>query len=50
MEEVVETEQICDSSCQPPREDVVAETKAARPERQDFGNQPFKKLQNLDLF
>ncbi|HIJ95000.1 MAG TPA: HD domain-containing protein [Desulfuromonadales bacterium] len=50
MEEVLETEQVCDSSCQPLREDVVAEPKATRAERQDFGNQPFKKLQNLDLF
>ena len=50
MEETIETEQVCDSSCQPPREEVAGEVKATRPERQDFGNQPFKKLQNLDLF
>jgi 3'-5' exoribonuclease len=50
MEEEVEVERGCDESCEvPPEEKPVAVT-AAKQERQNFGNQPFKSLGNLDLF
>lgn len=50
MEESVEVERVCDESCQPLQQEAPPEPPLSRPERQDFGNQPFKKLQNLDLF
>jgi 3'-5' exoribonuclease len=50
MEEEVEVERVCDETCEPPREERPAEKTSAKQERQDFGNQPFKKLENLDLF
>jgi 3'-5' exoribonuclease len=50
MEEIVETEQVRDGSVLPAQEEAQAEVNTTRPEREDFGNQPFKKLQNLDLF
>jgi 3'-5' exoribonuclease len=50
MEEEVEVERVCDESCEPPREEKPAEVTAAKPERKAFDNQPFKKLENLDLF
>lgn len=50
MEDVLEIEQVCDESCEPPPEEKPAEPLAVRQERKDFGNQPFKKLENLDLF
>jgi len=50
MEEEIEVERICDETCEPPREERPAEAVAVRQERKDFGNQPFKKLENLDLF
>ena len=50
MEEEIEVERICDETCEPPREERPAEAVVVRQERKDFGNQPFKKLENLDLF
>lgn len=45
-----EVERVCDESCEPPRRETPVEVTAARQERKDFGNQPFKALGNLDLF
>ena len=50
MEGEQEVERVCDDSCEPPREEKPAEITAAKPERKAFDNQPFKKLENLDLF
>jgi 3'-5' exoribonuclease len=50
MEEEVEVERVCDETCEPPREEKPAEATAVKPERKAFDNQPFKKLENLDLF
>jgi 3'-5' exoribonuclease len=51
MEETVEIEQVLDGSCQPaPREVVPVDVKVTHQEFQNFGNQPFKKRENLDLF
>lgn len=50
MEEEVEVERICDETCEQPQVEQPAETAAARQERKAFDNQPFKKLENLDLF
>lgn len=50
MEEELEVERVCDETCEPPREEKPAEVTAAKQERKDFGNQPFKSLENLDLF
>jgi len=50
MEDELEVERVCDESCEPPAEKNPAEPPAAQQERKDFGNQPFKKLENLDLF
>jgi hypothetical protein len=41
---------VCDETCEPPREERPVEVTAAKPERKVFDNQPFKKLENLDLF
>ncbi len=45
-----EVERVCDETSEPPQEEKPAEETAARKERKDFGTQPFKKLENLDLF
>ena len=50
MDEEQEVECVRDESCEPAGEERPAEVTAARQERKDFGNQPFKKLENLDLF
>jgi hypothetical protein len=50
MEEVVEVERICDETCEPPPVEKPAEAAVAKQERKSFDNQPFKKLENLDLF
>ncbi len=50
MEEEIEVERVCDESCEQPQEERAAEPRAEKQERKDFGNQPFKKLENLDLF
>ena len=50
MEEEVEVGRVCDDTCEPPQAEKPAEMTAAKQERKDFGNQPFKKLENLDLF
>ncbi|MBC8017325.1 MAG: HD domain-containing protein [Verrucomicrobia bacterium] len=50
MEEEVEVERVCDETCEPPLAEKPAEVTSAKQERKDFGNQPFKKLENLDLF
>jgi 3'-5' exoribonuclease len=50
MEEEVEVERVCDETCEPPRGEKPAEVATAKQEPKDFGNQPFKKLENLDLF
>ena len=50
MDEEQEVECVQDESCEPlPAEKSLGVT-AAKQERKDFGNQPFKKLENLDLF
>jgi hypothetical protein len=41
---------VCDESCEPQRAEKPAEVTVSKQERKDFGNQPFKKLENLDLF
>lgn len=45
-----EVERVVDETCEPAQEESPAEKTAARRESKDFGNQPFKALQNLDLF
>ncbi|MBI5483332.1 MAG: HD domain-containing protein, partial [Deltaproteobacteria bacterium] len=45
-----EVERVCDETCEPLRAEKPVEVTAARQERKDFGNQPFKALENLDLF
>jgi 3'-5' exoribonuclease len=45
-----EVERVCDESCEPPRDEKPAAVAAPKPERKNFGNQPFKALENLDLF
>lgn len=50
MEEEIEVERVCDDSCEPPREEPTAEPRAEKQERKAFENNPFKKLENLDLF
>jgi 3'-5' exoribonuclease len=51
MEEELEVERVADESCdEPPAMEKPAETPPVRQERHNFGNQPFKKLENLDLF
>jgi 3'-5' exoribonuclease len=45
-----EQEQVCDETCEQPRADKSAEVVANKQERKLFDNQPFKKLENLDLF
>jgi 3'-5' exoribonuclease len=50
MEEELEVERVCDESCEPPQVEKPAEVRAEKPERKAFENQPFKKLENLDLF
>lgn len=39
-----------DESCEPLREEKSAAVTEAKQERKNFGNQPFKALENLDLF
>jgi 3'-5' exoribonuclease len=43
-------ERVCDETCEPQREEKTADTTMTRQERKAFDNQPFKKLENLDLF
>ena len=50
MEEEVEVERICDETCEPPQVERTAEAVAEKQERKAFENQPFRKLENLDLF
>ena len=50
MEEEIEVERICDETCEPLRDVRVGEAPAEKPERKTFENNPFKKLENLDLF
>ncbi|MDD5286727.1 MAG: HD domain-containing protein [Desulfuromonadaceae bacterium] len=45
-----EVELLSDETCEPPAEEKSAESTAAKQERRNFGNQPFKTLENLDLF
>ena len=47
-----EVEQVCDETCEPPRMEVSQQsgTKREQQDRKSFGNQPFKALENLDLF
>lgn len=44
-----EAERLCDETCEPPQPEKPVEV-TAKQERKDFGNQPFKALENLDLF
>jgi len=48
MEEEQEVECVRDETCAPPHQEQPAP--AAKRERENFGNQPFKTLENLDLF
>ncbi|HEX9023783.1 MAG TPA: HD domain-containing protein [Geobacteraceae bacterium] len=50
MDEEQEVEYMRDETCEPPQEQPSAAPTAERKERQAFGNQPFKTLENLDLF
>ena len=50
MEETIEVERVCDESCEPPPVEKPTESMASIQERKGFDNQPFKKLENLDLF
>lgn len=50
MDEEQEVERVYDETCEPPREEAPAAEPAAKQERKAFGNQPFKTLENLDLF
>jgi 3'-5' exoribonuclease len=50
VEGEAEVERVCDETCEPVREQKTEEAGAAKQQRNDFGNQPFKKLENLDLF
>lgn len=50
MEGEQEVECVRDETCEPPPEEQPAAAPAAKRERQNFGNQPFKTLENLDLF
>jgi len=45
-----EVELVSDETCEPPAEEKSVELTAAKQERRNFGNQPFKALENLDLF
>ncbi len=49
MNEEQEVERVLDETCEPPQEKTV-ETVATKQVRKNFGNQPFKALENLDLF
>ena len=50
MEEEVEVELASDETSEPPLEKKSSEAPSVRQERKNFGNQPFKALENLDLF
>ncbi len=50
MEEGQEVQYVRDETCEPPQQGEPAAAPAAKQERQNFGNQPFKTLENLDLF
>jgi 3'-5' exoribonuclease len=50
MEAEQELVQVCDETCEQPREERPAEVVTNKQERKLFDNQPFKKLENLDLF
>ncbi|MBI2354074.1 MAG: HD domain-containing protein [Deltaproteobacteria bacterium] len=51
MEGEQEVERVGDETCEPaPKEQQPAAAPAAKQGRQSFGNQPFKALENLDLF
>lgn len=50
MEAELEVESVCDETCEPPPSEIPVRTAAEKQERKDFGHQPFKKLENLDLF
>ncbi len=50
MEEEQKVECVRDETCEPPHREQPATAPAAKRERQSFGNQPFKTLENLDLF
>jgi 3'-5' exoribonuclease len=45
-----EVERVCDETCDSPRQEKPVEVATAKQERKNFGNQPFKALENLDLF
>ena len=50
MAEEQEVECVRDETCEPPHQEQPAAAPAAKRERDNFGNQPFKTLENLDLF
>jgi len=50
MAEEQEVECVRDETCEPLQQERPAAPPAAKQERPDFGNQPFKTLENLDLF
>jgi len=50
MDEEQEVERVCDETCEPQKKEKPTEVIAANQERKNFGNKPFKKLENLDLF
>jgi len=50
LEEEQEVERVCDETCEPPAEARQNQPAAPKPQGKDFGNQPFKALENLDLF
>jgi 3'-5' exoribonuclease len=45
-----EVELMCNEECEPQRTEKSPEEPSARQDRKNFGNQPFKALENLDLF
>lgn len=45
-----EVERVTDENSGPPLEEKSAEAPSVKQERKNFGNQPFKALENLDLF
>jgi 3'-5' exoribonuclease len=53
MEEEMESQRVCEEAQSKEEQQVQEQPVAAKPERKDrqnFGNQPFKALENLDLF
>ena len=50
MDAELDVKQECDETCEPPQPEKSCEVKSMRQERQNFGNHPFKTLENLDLF